>query len=204
MGYLDGSPQRVRVTLRQIGRRNRRDPAVLQGQGRQARQAGAAPRPPRAQPLRGRHGEVHRLRAVRRCVPGPVHLRPRRRQPARRSGQPRRALRVRLRDQLPALHPLRPVRGGLPDRGDHRVEAVRVLVHQPAGRDLHEGRAAGRRRRPSRSSCRGRTGPTPTPSRRTLRPGCGPPRRRATPRTRARSPGRASSASACASPSAAR
>ena len=38
-----------------------------------------------------------------------------------------RALRLRLRDQLPPLHPLRPVRRGLPDRGDHRVEAVRVL-----------------------------------------------------------------------------
>ena len=60
---------------------------------------------------------------------------------------PGRALRVRLRDQLPAVHPLRPVRGGLPDRGDHRDQAVRVLVHQPRGRDLHEVRAAGRRRR---------------------------------------------------------
>ena len=65
-------------------------------------------------------------------------------------GQPdvaRRALRLRLRDQLPALHPLRPVRRGVPDRGDHRVEAVRVLVHQPPGRDLHQGRAGRRRRR---------------------------------------------------------
>ena len=59
----------------------------------------------------------------------------------------RRALRLRLRDQLPALHPLRPVRRGLPDRGDHRVEAVRVLLHQPPRRDLHQGRAARRRRR---------------------------------------------------------
>ena len=31
-----------------------------------------------------------------------------------------RALRLRLRDQLPPLHPLRPVRRGVPDRGDHR------------------------------------------------------------------------------------
>ena len=31
----------------------------------------APPRPPRAQPLRGRDGEVHRLRAVRRRLPGP-------------------------------------------------------------------------------------------------------------------------------------
>ena len=70
----------------------------------------------------------------------------------------RRALRLRLRDQLPALHPLRPVRRGLPHRGDHRVEAVRVLLHQPARRHLHEGRAARRRRAASPSSCRGRTG----------------------------------------------
>ena len=60
---------------------------------------------------------------------------------------PGRALRLRLRDQLPALHPLRPVRRGVPDRGDHRDEAVRVLVHEPRRRDLHEGPAARRRRR---------------------------------------------------------
>ncbi len=63
-------------------------------------------------------------------------------------GVARRALRVRLRDQLPALHPLRHVRGGLPDRGHHRVEAVRVVVRQPRGRHLHQGRAARRRRGP--------------------------------------------------------
>ena len=57
---------------------------------------------------------------------------------------PGRAVRLRLRDQLPALHPLRPVRGGLPDRGHHRVEADGVLLHQPGRRHLHEGRAAGR------------------------------------------------------------
>ena len=28
------------------------------------------------------------------------------------------------------------------NRGDHRDEAVRVLVHQPSGRDLHEGRTS--------------------------------------------------------------
>ena len=36
---------------------------------RQDRQARAAARPPRPQPLRGRHGEVHRLRAVRGVCP---------------------------------------------------------------------------------------------------------------------------------------
>ena len=60
---------------------------------------------------------------------------------------PGRALRLRLRDQLPALHPLRHVRGGLPDRGHHRVEAVRVLLHQPFRRHLHQGRAGRERRR---------------------------------------------------------
>ena len=44
---------------------------------REEAQAAAPPRPPRPQPLRGRHGEVHRLRAVRRRVPGRLHLRAR-------------------------------------------------------------------------------------------------------------------------------
>ena len=96
----------------------------------QAAQAHPLPRPPHPEPLRGRDGEVHRLRAVRRCLPRPVHLRPGRRQPTRRAGLSGRALRVRLRDQLPALHPLRPLRRGLPDRGHHRDEALRVLLHQ--------------------------------------------------------------------------
>ena len=101
------------------------------------------PRPwsPRPQPLRGRHGEVHRLRAVRRGVPGRLHLRPRRRQSSRRPGVARRALRIRVRDQLPALHPLRPVRRGVPDRGHHRVQALRVLLHEPGRRHLHQARA---------------------------------------------------------------
>src|SRR5690348_17686786 len=42
-----------------------------------------------AQPVRGRHGEVHRVRAVRGCVPGPLHLRARQGQPGRRSREPR-------------------------------------------------------------------------------------------------------------------
>ena len=61
---------------------------------------------------------------------------------------PGRAVRLRLRDQLPALHPLRPVRGGVPDRGHHRVEDVRVVVHQPGAGHLHQGRARRRRRGP--------------------------------------------------------
>ncbi len=90
-----------------------------------------------------------------------------------------RAVRLRLRDQLPAVHPLRPVRRGLPDRGDHRVEAVRVLVHQPPGRDLHQDRAARRRRRQAAAACRGKTGATVRTCSR--RAGCAPRRRRATP-----------------------
>ena len=124
-------------------RATRHDP-VPEGQ---AAEAPPAPRPPRPQPVRGRHGEVHRLRAVRGGLPGRLHLRPRRGQPAGRPGLAGRALRLRLRDQLPALHPLRPVRRGLPDPGHHRVEDVRVLLHEPGGRDLHQGRARRRRRR---------------------------------------------------------
>ena len=106
-----------------------------------------------------------------------------------------RALRLRLRDQLPALHPLRPVRRGVPDRGDHRDEAVRVLVHQPRRRDLHQGRAARRRRRPRPGASRGSCG---SAARTTTRArGCARPRRPGRPRTRAASAGRASSASAC-------
>ena len=143
----------------------------------QARQARAPARPPRPQPLRGRHGEVHRLRAVRGRVPGALHLRARRRQPDRRPGVAGRALRLRLRDQLPALHPLRPVRRGVPDRGDHRDEALRVLVHQPRRRDLHQGRAARRRRRPGQAACRGSCG---SAARTTTRArGCARRRRRA-------------------------
>ena len=123
------------------------------------------------------------------------------RQPARPPGLARRALRLRLRDQLPALHPLRPVRRGLPDRGHHRVQALRVLLHQPGRRHLHQGRAAGRRRRHAQAAAlgglaRGRRPASP-------RAGCGPPRRRAPPPTRARCSGRASSATACARPRAA-
>jgi hypothetical protein len=135
----DGLPRRVRRHLRQSCSRQARH-AEYGRQGPEegnrrpearSAQARAAARPPRPQPLRGRHGEVHRLRAVRRCLPRQVHLRARRRQRSRRPGLAGRALRLRLRDQLPALHPLRPVRRGLPHRGHHRVQAVRVLVHQP-------------------------------------------------------------------------
>ena len=77
MGYLDG----FKVTFKQMFE----PPGHQRVPGREAAEAGALPRPPRPQPLRGRDGEVHRLRAVRRRVPGPLHLRAGRRQPARRT-----------------------------------------------------------------------------------------------------------------------
>ena len=145
---------------------------------------------------------MHRVRALRRRLPGAVHLRARRGQPDGRAGLAGRAVRVRLRDQLPPVHPLRPVRRGVPDRGDHRDEAVRVLLHPPRGRDLHEGRAP--RRRP---------GPRPPPAVGAVAGRRGRPHERVDARDLAvgsgglRGPGRAgraSSASASASPSAAR
>ena len=120
-----------------------------------------------------------------------------RRQPARRPGVARRALRLHLRDQLPAVHPLRPVRRGVPDRGDHRVEAVRVQLHRPPGRHLHQGRAGrGRRRSPQAAPLGGlvghRGGGAPH-----LGVDAGHRTRRAPPPTRAGCSGPASSASAC-------
>ena len=191
MGRLSG----FNVTLRQMFK-----PALpTQYPKVKRRQARAPARPPRSQSLRRRHGEVHRLRAVRRCVPGALHLRARRRQPGRRSGLAGGALRLRLRDQLPPLHPLRPVRGGVPDRGHHRDQALRVLVHQPRRRDLHEAGARRRRERPRPADAVGAV------ERRRGRPhqraGCALRHRAGRPRTRAGSAGRASSASACGRPS---
>ena len=196
----DGLPRRVPGHVQEAVR-GAADPRLLQGQGRQAGQAGPPPRPPRPQPLRGRHGEVHRLRAVRRRVPRPLHLRARRRQPARRPGLAGRALRLHLRDQLPAVHPLRPVRGGVPDRGDHRVEAVRVQLHQPQRRHLHQGRAGGGRRRPAPAAAVG--GLVRHRRRRPADLGvdAGHVAQSGAPTTRAGCSGRASWASACARPS---
>ena len=62
MGRLSG----FNVTLRQMFKPRAHD-AVPEGQEREAR---APARPPRPQSLRGRDGEVHRVRAVRGRVPG--------------------------------------------------------------------------------------------------------------------------------------
>ena len=111
---------------------------------------------------------------------------------------PGRALRLRLRDQLPALHPLRHVRRGLPDRGHHRVQALRVLLHQPLRRHLHQGRARRERRRHAEEAALGglargrRPDDVGLDARHVAR--------RAAPPTRARCSGRASSATACARP----
>ena len=63
------------------------------------------PRPAPAQPLAGRPGEMHRLRAVRLGLPGRCHLRGGRRQHRGGAVLPRGAVRARLPDQLPALYP---------------------------------------------------------------------------------------------------
>ncbi len=165
MGYLEGFGVTLRqhrlfggkqVTTEYSGGRGREAQGPRVGSRRRPRredrQAGTSPRPSRAEQVRGRDGEVHRLRAVRGSVPGEVHLRPRRRQRPREPDVAGRAVRLRLRDQLPAVHPLRSVRRGVPDRGDHRVEAVRVLVQQPTRRDLHQGRVARRRRRQAQAA----------------------------------------------------
>ena len=110
--------------------------------GGKAADRAAVPRSPPAQPVAGRAGEMHRLRAVRLGLPGGRHLR---RGPGQhRGGQvlPRRAVRGRLPDQLPALHPVRHVHRGLPDpRADHD-QRVRDRRRQPGKPDLDEGAAA--------------------------------------------------------------
>ncbi len=133
-------------------RRLRRDLLLdLQADGhravplREGADQAALPRSAPAQPVPGRPGEVHRLRAVRLGLPGRRDLRRGRRQHARRAVLARRALRPRLPDQLPALHLLRAVHRGLPDAGaddDERLRARRPLA---CGDDLREAGPAGAR-----------------------------------------------------------
>ena len=121
-----------------------RDRAVPVREG--AAQA-ALPRPPPAQPVRGRPREVHRLRAVRVGVPGGRDLRRGRRQRARRAVLARRAVRPRLPDQLPALHLLRPVHRGVPHAradDDQRVRARGPDARGPHLREAGPAGAAGR------------------------------------------------------------
>ena len=153
--------------------------------------------------LHGRHVLNRYEDGMEKCIgcelcagvcPAQVHLRARRRQRPRRPDVAGRAVRLRLRDQLPPLHPLRPVRRGVPDRGDHRVEAVRVLVHQPPRRRSTPRPSCSSTTTASPSTCRGRTGARARTSTRAA--GCAPRRRPATPTSSARSAGAASSATA--------
>ena len=68
----DGLPRRIQGHVQEVGRpqdRHRQADHAPVPRGDPA-EAAALPRSPRPQPLRGRHGEVHRLRAVRRRLPG--------------------------------------------------------------------------------------------------------------------------------------
>ena len=91
----------------------------------------ALPRPAPAQPVARRAGEVHRLRAVRLGLPGGRHLRGGRGQHRRGAVLARRAVRPRLPDQLPALHPVRAVHRGVPDAGADDDQRVRAGRRQP-------------------------------------------------------------------------
>jgi hypothetical protein len=137
----------------------------------------APPRPPHPPPLRQWPREVHRLRALRRRLPGGVHLRRTRREPQGSPLLPGRAVRRALRDQPDALHLLRLLRRGLPHRGDHpraplrpgRLPAGAHRGHQGgAARGLaslragaRTGRAARRRLGPARSRAARHGGRTP-------------------------------------------
>ena len=173
MGYLDG----FRVTFRQMGKQQPASRAVYPKD-----EGGKRDKPER---LHGRHVLNRYEDGMEKCIgcelcagvcPARCIYVRGADNPPDDPVSPGRALRLRLRDQLPALHPLRPLRRGLPDRGHHRDEAVRVLVHQPRRRHLHQGRAARRRRRPAPAAAVGGLA-TPGDGPHT-RPGCGPPRRR--------------------------
>ena len=103
----------------------------------------ALPRSAPAQPVARRPGEVHRLRAVRLGLPGRRDLRRGCLQHRGRAVHPRRALRPRLPDQLPALHPVRAVHRGLPDPRADDDQRVRAGRRQPRRPDLREARPAG-------------------------------------------------------------
>src|SRR6202012_4300293 len=117
----------------------------------------APPRPPKTPQLRGhRAGEMRRLLAVRRRLPGRLHPRRRRREHPRRARLGGRGLRRRLRDQPQPLHLLRLLRDRLPLRRDHdgpRLRDGRLRPHRP---DLHQGDAARRVDRADPAEQRGR------------------------------------------------
>ena len=123
-----------------------------------------AHRPAPAEPARGRAGEVHRVRALRLRVPRRRDLGGGRGQRSRAPGEPGRAAREGLPDQLPALHHVRPLRRGLPHARAHAHELLRAGLHLSRGRDLDQGAAAReaaaaghRPRRTGRARCRSTT-----------------------------------------------
>ena len=142
MGYLDG----FKVTFKQILAAS----VTTQVPAREAAQARALPRPPRPQPLRGRHGEVHRVRAVRRRVPGPVHLRARAR--TTRSTPP-----VSPGERYGFVYEINYLRcihcdlcvEACPTEAITESKLFEFSFTNRRGRHLHQGRAAGRRRRPA-------------------------------------------------------
>ena len=84
------------------------------------------------------------------CAPGPARptpstsrARPTSTSPTVGTLQPRRALRPRLPDQLPALHPVRAVHRGLPDPRADDDQRVRAGRQQPRRPHLREVRPAG-------------------------------------------------------------
>ena len=162
----------------------------------QAAQAGRAPRSSRAQPLRGRHGEVHRVRTVRRGVPGPVHLRARGRQPPDAPVSPgERYGFVYEINFLRCIHCDLCVEA-CPTEAITESKLFEFSFTNLRRRHLHQGRAGGGRCRQAQGDALGRLearGTTATPP-----PGCGPLRPRAGPTWRGWRCGREGSATACA------
>ena len=155
MGYLDG----FLVTFRKL-----RQAAERHASSRPSTRRRSAPKPAR---LHGRHVLNRYEDGMEKCIgcelcagvcPARCIYVRGADNPPDDPVSPGRALRLRLRDQLPALHPLRPVRRGVPDRGDHRDEAVRVLASPTATTPSTPRTSCSSTTTAGPSSCRGRTG----------------------------------------------
>jgi NADH-quinone oxidoreductase subunit H len=146
----DGLPRRVRRHDQEVARHRHRHGAprhhrVPRGD---APEAGALPRPPRAQPLRGRHGEVHRLRAVRRCLPRPcIYVRGADNDPDDPTSPGERFGFVYEINYLRCIHCDLCVEA-CPTEAITETKLFEFAFTNRAGRDLHQGRAPRRRRRP--------------------------------------------------------
>ena len=165
---------------------------------REAPEAGALPRPARPQPLRGRDGEVHRVRALRGVCPARcIYVRGADNPPDAPVSPGERYGFVYEINYLRCIHCDLCVEA-CPTEAITETKLFEFSFAQPRGRDLHEVRAARRRRRPGARACRGSSGwaaRTTTPAR-----GCARRRRAATSTTRVGSRGAVSSASASGSP----